>query len=58
MSKVVDPGTPAHNWSSDARTLMGSTHSADLKWGPLCLLVFGINIAVVMLAWLLVGLLN
>jgi hypothetical protein len=45
-------------WSPEPRTLMDSAHLADLRWGSLVLAVFLINVAVVMLAWLLVGLLN
>jgi hypothetical protein len=44
--------------SAEAQTLMNLTRSADWRLGPLFLLILVINVAVVMLAWLLVGLLN
>jgi hypothetical protein len=44
--------------SADVQTLVNMTGSPDLRLGRLFLLVFVINIAVAMLAWLLVGLIE
>jgi hypothetical protein len=42
----------------DVRPLADLTRSYDLRFGPLFLLVFVVNVAVVFFAWVLVGLLN
>jgi hypothetical protein len=58
MSEAVKSGVSPTGWSPNARPLAGSMLPAPLTWGGLCLRVFAINIAVVMLAWLLVSLMN
>jgi hypothetical protein len=42
---------------ADGQTLVSMSRSPELRLGPLFLLVFMINVAVVILYWLLVGLL-
>jgi hypothetical protein len=59
MSESVETGLEARlPERAVAQTLTSLTRSPELRLGPLFLLVFAINIAVVVLAWLLVGLLN
>jgi hypothetical protein len=58
MSKSVDTGRSANSWMPDAPSLVSLTRSYELRFGRLFLLVFVINVAAVMLTWLLVSLLN
>ena len=58
MSESVETGRSPNSWSLDARPLADLTRSYDLRFGPLFLLVFVINIAVVMFVWVLVSSLN
>jgi hypothetical protein len=58
MTESVETGRSPNSWSPGVRPLVDLTHSYDLRFGPLFLLVFVINIAVVMFAWILVSLLN
>jgi hypothetical protein len=58
MSESVETGRSPISWSPDARPLVDSTRSYDLRFGSLFLLVFVVNIAVVLFAWVLVSVLN
>jgi hypothetical protein len=58
MSESVETDRSPNSWSLDARPLADLTRSHDLRFAPLFLLVFVVNVAVVYFAWLLVSLLN
>ena len=58
MSESVETGSSPNSWSLDARPLADLTRSYDLRFGPLFLLVFVVNITVVFFAWVPVSLLN
>jgi hypothetical protein len=58
MSKSVEIGRSSNSSAPDAPSLVSLTRTYELKFGPLFLLVFVINVAVAMLAWVLVSLLN
>jgi hypothetical protein len=54
MSELIESGRSPSNWG--LRPVDAS--AGDLRWGPLFLLIFSLNIAVVMLVWFLVSLLG
>jgi hypothetical protein len=58
MSEALKTIASRTGWSPDARPPAGPMLPALLTWGGLCLTVFVVNIAVVMLAWQLVSVTN
>jgi hypothetical protein len=58
MSEPAESGAMPNSWSRETGSLLSLPQSADVKWGRLVLVAFALNLAIAMVGWLLVGLLN
>jgi hypothetical protein len=58
MSEPAESGAISNNWHRETGSLLSLPQSRDLKWGRLVLAAFALNLAIAMVGWLLVGLLN
>ena len=57
-SEPAERGAMPNNWPRETGSLLSLPQPADVKWGRLVLVAFALNLAIAMLGWLLVGLLN
>ena len=58
MNEPAESGAIPNNWSQEPGSLHSLPRPADVKWGRLVLVAFTLNLAIAMLGWLLVGLMN
>jgi hypothetical protein len=57
-SEPAERGAMPNNWSPETGSLLSFPPPGDVKWGRLVLVAFALNLAIAMVGWLLVGLLN
>ena len=57
-SEPAERGAMPNDWSPETGSLLSFPQSAHVKWGRLVLVAFALNLAIAMVGWLLVGLLN
>jgi hypothetical protein len=58
MSEPAESGAMPNNWPRDIGSLLSLPQSPQVKWGRLVLVALMLNLAIAMVGWLLVGLLN
>jgi hypothetical protein len=58
MSEPAKIGAMSNNWSRETGSLLSLPQPAGVKRGRLLLVAFFLNLAIVMVGWLLIGLLN